>query len=326
MSATQISSQLMSRARPLFSSVDQKPLKRILLSEGQDNRVQEAASQIAQLGFARVSLLCSEAIKPIPGVEIIPLHEHPKAHTGAKELCQRRAHKGMQLAEAQSLLKTPLFLAATLLQSNAYDAVISGAVHTTADVLKAGMYCLDKAAGTSTISSFFLMCFSNRPPLTYADCGVVPAPSASELAEIALGAAYAHEKLTGESPRVAFLSFSTHGSAAHERVISVKEALSIFRSKAPTILADGELQFDAAFVPEIAARKCPTSSLNGNANVFIFPDLNSGNIAYKITERLAGATALGPIVQGFAKPWLDLSRGCSSEDIVKVAAIAALLS
>jgi phosphate acetyltransferase len=204
------------------------------------------------------------------------------------------------------------------------DGCVTGAATTTADVLRAALYCIGLAPGTSTLSSAFLMEFPEGRVFTYGDCAVVPYPDAKQLAEIALSSAKTHHQLTGETPRVALLSFSTKGSATHERVDLVREALAIAKERDPQLMIDGELQFDAALLPAIGQRKAPGSDVAGQANVFIFPNLDAGNIGYKMTERLAGATATGPIIQGLAKPMHDLSRGASWEDIVNTVAVSAV--
>ena len=241
------------------------------------------------------------------------------------QLIENRRHKGMDRQRALEALADPLLLAALLVRVGFVDGSVAGSIATTANVIRAGIYGVGPQPGGHLVSSFFLMQLPDRA-VTYADCGVVPDPDAEQLAEIALNAADNHQRLTNETPKVAFLSFSTRGSASHARVDKVTEALDIARQQAPEVLMDGELQFDAAWLPEVAQRKAPDSPVAGQANVFIFPDLDSGNIAYKITERLGGAIALGPLIQGLAKPCMDLSRGCRPGDIVDVAVIASVLA
>lgn len=236
------------------------------------------------------------------------------------------AHKNPTAEQIKALCKDPLYTAGWLLEMEKADTVVAGSVASTPDVIRAALRTVGISDDSSIVSSTFLMDMPDGRVFTYADCGVVPYPDSSQLASIALDSGRTHKRLTGEEPRIAFLSYSTKGSAAHERIEIVQGAFRIASAINKDWKMDGELQFDAAFVPEIAKRKAPGSPIDGNANVFIFPNLDAGNIAYKMTERLAGAVATGPILQGLNKPYLDLSRGCSVDDIVNAACVGVLLS
>jgi len=243
-----------------------------------------------------------------------------------KILKHRLRHKELNDKELLKRASDPLHYAGLLTASGFADGAVAGSVATTASVIRAALATVGLAENSGIVSSIFLMKLKNGTVLTYADCGVVPVPDSNQLADIAVSSANTHKVLTDTVPAVALLSFSTRGSARHESVEKVQKAVEIANNNYPGLLLDGELQFDAAFVPGIARKKAPDSPLKGKANVFIFPDLNAANIAYKITERLAEAEATGPILQGLAKPYMDLSRGCSWQDIVNAASVAALLS
>ena len=308
--------------------------KHIVLPEGHDDRMLLAARQIVDGELAQVTLLAGDNIMKrvescrisLNGIQI----ENPaqKIRTGyIDELVKLRAHRGLSRKDAEALLLSPLYYGAMMVHMDHADGSVAGANNTTGDVLRAAIHCIGMNETTSVVSSIFLMIVPDWPQvLTYADAGVIPDPTPEQLASIAINSADTHRKLTGDEPYVAMLSFSTYGSAKHDRVDKVKKATEIVKSKMPGLNVDGELQADAALIPDVGVKKAPGSPVAGRANVLIFPDLDSGNIAYKLTERLAKATALGPLVQGLKKPAMDLSRGCSVQDIVDVSAICAVLS
>ena len=300
--------------------------RRIVFPESTDPRVVQAANQFQSAGLGQAVMIQPADPSLIhPDIEQISLSDSVYRERVIDQLIENRKHRGMDLSRAKAAILDPLLFAALLVRIGHVDGSVAGSVATTASVIRAGLYGVGTASGRKLVSSYFLMQLPERA-MTYADCGVVPNPSVEELAEIAIASAESHQILTGEVPRVAMLSFSTRGSATHADVEKVKTALEIARSAAPDLLIDGEMQFDAAFDPGVAERKASGSPVAGKANVFVFPDLDAGNIAYKITERVGGAIALGPLIQGLAKPCMDLSRGCTVNDIVDVAVIASVVS
>lgn len=311
--------------------------KRVLLPEAErDIRVIRAANILEENGIAEAILIGErENIEALAEknnvliadeITILPVNDSETEEEKYSFFEKQLAHKNPTTDQIKALCNDPLYTAGWYLEKGEADAVVAGSVASTADVIRGALRTVGVAKDSSIVSSTFLMEMPDGHVFTYADCGVVPYPTSVQLASIALDSGKTHQLLTGEEPRIAFLSFSTKGSANHERVDVVKEAYQIAREQNKVWQMDGELQFDTAFVPKVARRKAPHSPLKGNANVFIFPNLDAGNIAYKITERLAGAVATGPILQGLEKPYLDLSRGCSVEDIVNAASVGILLS
>ena len=303
--------------------------RRLVLSEGDDARVREAARSLAESRLAGVTLLGGEdtaawAMREAPFVSVRTPASDPSLGAVADLLAARKPDKVPDRRAGLELARDPLRFAAALVALGEADATVGGAAHTTAEVLRAALWAVGPAAGITTVSSCFYMVSPAAGVLTFADCGVVQYPSADQLAEIAVAAARDRRRVVGDEPVVAFLSHSTRGSAEGDSIARVRSALDRFRTLEPGIRADGELQGDAALVPEVAARKAPGSAVAGRANVLIFPDLDSGNIAYKLVQRIAQARALGPIVQGLRLPCCDLSRGATADDVILVGAIALL--
>ena len=301
----------------------QKNKKRILFPETSDPRIQEAITLIQKGGEVIPVALSSDTGLPI-NTEIF--YNHPDKNLWLNRIYEHVQNKrGLERTKIEQSLSNPLLLSCYLLTVGYVDGGVAGSIATTANVLKAGFKSLGVKDGTKTISSMFLMALPDGRVLSYGDCAVVPNPTAAQLADITIFTSETHQRLTGEIPHVAMLSFSTKGSANHADVNKVTEAIALVSQKAPHLNIDGELQFDAAINPKIGIRKARDSAVAGKANVFIFPDLDAGNIGYKITQELGGARAIGPILGGFPKPWMDLSRGCGVQDIIDVAVVSALL-
>ncbi len=313
---------------------------RIVLPEGDDERIIRAAAEITAQGIAEVTILGKkEKITSLAaglgvsleGVRVLDPAEGESLADYAQRFQELRQKKPLSLERARERMQDPLFFGAMMLKGKEVDGYVAGASHPTADTLRAGLQIVGLAPGIEVVSGAFLMIIrrflgERDKPLLFADCAVVPDPTPSQLASIAVSSARTYRELVGDEPWVAFLSFSTKGSAQHSLVEKLREAVKLAQEVSPQLKLDGELQADAALLPQVAQKKAPHSEVAGKANVLIFPDLNAGNISYKLVQRLAGAQAIGPIIQGLSQPANDLSRGCSVDDVVNLAAITLAMS
>lgn len=308
--------------------------KHIVLPEGDDPRIAQGALRAQRQGIAQITLLgrhdaVETTLSKLGGVGEVQIADPataPVAEEYAALYQEVRAHKGVDIHAARAAMARPLDFAAMMVRRGDADGTLGGAVAATADVVRAALQIIGPAPGTKTVSSFFLMMLcehhhTKKGGFIFADCGLIVEPTVSQLTDIALASADSFADLVGEEPRVAMLSFSTGGSASHERVSHVVEAARRVASERPDLRIEGDIQFDAAFVPAIGAAKAPDSAVGGEANVLVFPNLDAANIGYKIAQRIGGAKALGPVLQGLARPANDLSRGCDAEDVFHMIAM-----
>lgn len=312
--------------------------RHIVLAEGEDPRIAEGAVRAVRAGIATVTLVGRRpvveeklaAMGAAAGeVRIEDPASSPLTERLANAYHDLRRSKGVDAEAAAEAVRSPLVFAAMMVREGEADGTVGGAVATTADTVRAALQTIGRAPGVGLVSSFFMMMLcaphhQKKGAYVFADCGLVVDPDAAGLADIAVMSARSYEALAGKPPKVAMLSFSTAGSAAHDRVSKVVEATRLARTAAPDLVIDGELQFDSAFVEAVSAAKAPDSVLHGEANVFVFPNLDAANIGYKIAQRIGGATAIGPILQGLAKPANDLSRGCDADDVFHMIAVTVI--
>ena len=303
--------------------------KTVVLPEGEDPRTIAAARQIVDEGLANLVVLGDPAVIDLPGVTVIDPKTSDKHEAYAQKFAELRAKKGVTIEQAREQMDDNTYFGTMMVKMGDADGLVSGACHSTANTLRPALQILKTAPGTKLVSAFFVMCtdkteYGENGTLLFADCGLNIDPTADELSEIAIASANTWKSLMSDDPKVAMLSFSTMGSAKGDVPTKVQEATKLANEKEPELALDGDLQLDAALVDSVAQLKAPGSKVAGKANILIFPDLEAGNIGYKLVQRFAGAEAYGPILQGIAKPVNDLSRGCSAEDIVGVVAITAV--
>ena len=320
-SATAFMSGLIDRAR--------RSKKRIVFPEGSDPRVVDAAARLAQQGILQPILIAPPPERAPDGVTFIDPASSPMASKYAAIYYERRRAKGITQVEAAQIARRPLYFAALMVAAGDADGSVGGAANTTAETVRAALHAVGPSPGVRVVSSVFIMAvhnrdFGHRGLLAFADCAIVIEPTPGQLAEIAIASAETTRTLIGAEPAVALLSFSTKGSGKHKQVDQVVEALRIVRERAPQLNIDGELQADAALAAAVGKSKAPGSTVAGRANTLIFPNLASANIGYKLVERLGGAVAIGPFLQGLAKPANDLSRGCSADDVFNTAVVTAV--
>lgn len=312
--------------------------QKIVLPEGDEKRTIIATEKIHKLGLAtpiligdneKIYSIAKELGVDLTGIEVINPEKSEKLDKYVNAFYEIRKNKGMTIEKAERIVRDPLYFGTMMVKLDDADGMVSGAVHTTGDLLRPGLQIIKTIPGVSVVSSFFIMMvpgseYGEEGLLLFSDCAVNPNPTYEQLAAIAIATADTAKNLCNIEPRVAMLSFSTMGSADHELVDKVRKATELAKELRPDLLIDGEMQLDAAIVSKVADQKAPNSKVAGRANVLVFPDLQSGNIGYKLVQRFAGADAIGPMCQGFAKPINDLSRGCNSDDIVNVVALTAV--